>query len=138
MRRARYCAIRRARKLHRVPDRWTGRGPLGGVVSTMEVMRSSLIFVIAGDMLFVEISLIALLRCHFAGAQAVVPVHDDGGVTRTAPLAALYARDAFLREGSALLENGQAAIHAALDRLVVRYVPMTQSWMLRNINTPTD
>ncbi len=107
-------------------------------MSTMEVMRSSLIFVIAGDMLFVEISLIALLRCHFAGAQAVVPVHDDGGVTRTAPLAALYARDAFLREGSALLENGQAAIHAALDRLVVRYVPMTQSWMLRNINTPTD
>ncbi len=121
-----------------VPDRWPDRGPLGGMLSTMEVMRSPLVFAIAGDMPFVDISLVTLLLSQHTGEDAVVPVYDDAGTQRTAPLAALYDRATFLREGIALLERGQAAVHCVLDRLAVRYVPMQDARMLRNINTAAD
>lgn len=121
-----------------VADRWPDRGPLGGILSTMEVMQSPLVFVIAGDMPFVDISLVISLHSQHTGEDAVVPVSDDEGTARTSPLAAIYARPAFLREGTALLERGEFAMRRLLDRLRVRYVPMLDAGMLRNINTLAD
>jgi len=90
-----------------VVDHWPGSGPLGGMLTAMEVMQSPLVFAIAGDMPFVDVSLVHLLYSQYAGEEAVVPLHDDDGVARTSPLAALYDPPHFCAKGMPCLRGGK-------------------------------
>jgi molybdopterin-guanine dinucleotide biosynthesis protein A len=67
-----------------------------------------------------------------------VPVHGVGDARRREPLAALYERDAFLREGRIVFGQGRGALVAVLERLRVRYVEFAASDTFANVNTAAD
>jgi molybdopterin-guanine dinucleotide biosynthesis protein A len=123
-----------------VVDKWPGRGPLGGLVSTMEAMNTPRVFAVAGDLPFVERSLIDRLAAAWqAEDEAVVPVHERDGRKQLEPLAALYDRKAFLREATPMLEQTDASLHATVARLRAREYPIDEDdQIFTNVNTPAD
>lgn len=117
-----------------VIDRWPHRGPLGGLLSACGELDARYVFVVAGDAPHVTAEVLASLHARRAdGDEAIVPVHSG---TRE-PLAAIYDREAVLREGFDVLHDGNASMHALLDRLVVCEVPLAPAFF-SNINTAAD
>ncbi|HEY4440225.1 MAG TPA: molybdenum cofactor guanylyltransferase [Candidatus Elarobacter sp.] len=130
-----------ARELGDVPqvvDRWPLRGPLSGLLSTMSEMRSEWVFAVAGDAPFVDAAFVASLAAHAApDVEAIVPTHDAAN-RRIEPLAALYRREAYLREGTPVLLGGNGALRMVVDRLKTRYVPVADERIFANVNTPAE
>jgi molybdopterin-guanine dinucleotide biosynthesis protein A len=121
-----------------VVDRWPLRGPLSGLLSTLSEMRSEWVFAIAGDAPFVDAAFIDRLEAHVTPQyDAIVPMHDKN-TKRIEPLAALYRRDAFLREGMPVLLGGDGALRLVIDRLRARFVPVRDDRAFANVNTPDD
>lgn len=124
-----------------VVDRWPGRGPLGGLVSTMELMNTPLVFAVAGDAPFVDKAFIDRVADAWQpGDEAVVPAHPNKARKRLEPLAALYDRAAFLREATKALGSGDESLHAAVERLHVRELTVKpgEERIFTNVNTPAD
>jgi len=122
-----------------VVDRWSQRGPLGGMISTMTRMRSRWVYVSAGDTPFVNAAFVASLAAERRpGDEAVVPVHDVEGKALLEPLAALYDRLAFLREGVGILRSGRGALRLVIERLAARRVPAADPRVFTNVNTLTE
>ena len=121
-----------------VIDRWSLRGPLAGLVSTMGMMPTPWIFAVAGDAPFVTSAFIDELATHVGDDRdAIVPKHVDGR-ERIEPLAALYRRDAFVREGIGVLRSGEGMLRLVLDRLRTAYVEVRDPRIFANVNTPQD
>ncbi len=121
-----------------VVDRWPLRGPLSGLLSTMGAMSTEWVFACAGDAPFVDAAFVDRLAAHAAPElDAVVPAHADDA-RRIEPLAALYRREAFLREGLPVLRGGQGALRLVIDRLRTKFVPVPDPRALANVNTPQD
>jgi molybdopterin-guanine dinucleotide biosynthesis protein A len=121
-----------------VRDRWPLRGPLSGLLSTLSEIRTEWVFAVAGDAPLVNAAFIDRLE-RFASPQydAIVPRHeDDDG--RIEPLAALYRREAFLREGLPVLLGGRGALRLVLERLRTLYLPVRDEQAFANVNTPDD
>jgi molybdopterin-guanine dinucleotide biosynthesis protein A len=115
-----------------VIDRWPGSGPLAALVSALDAIRAPRVFVLAGDEPRADEHLAATLAQSWRdGDDAVVPEHDDG----IEPLAALYDCGAIRREGYAALRERRTSMHAFLERLSVRRVPVSGSFFT-NLNTP--
>jgi len=124
-----------------VVDRWPGRGPLGGLVSTMEVMETPLVFAVAGDAPFIDSAFIDRLADAWkAGDEAVVPAHPGKTRKHLEPLAALYDRTAFIREGTKALGSGNESLHATVMRMRIREFPVNREdeRLFTNVNTPAD
>ena len=124
-----------------VVDRWPGRGPLGGLVSTMEVMETPLVFAVAGDAPFIDSAFIDRLADAWkAGDEAVIPAHPGKARKRLEPLAALYDRTAFLREGMKALGSGDESLHATVEKMRVREFPIghEDERLFTNVNTAAD
>jgi molybdopterin-guanine dinucleotide biosynthesis protein A len=124
-----------------VVDRVEARGPLAGMLTALPRMRSPFVFAVAGDAPFVDASLARRLSDAWrTGDEAVVPRHlDANGEAHDEPLAALYDRDAFVREGVTVFETGRGSMHAVLERLRTRFVRSDEDRALfTNVNTPTD
>jgi molybdopterin-guanine dinucleotide biosynthesis protein A len=121
-----------------VVDRWPQRGPLSGLLSTFSEMRAPWVFAVAGDAPFIDAAFIDRLATSIVlGYEAVVPIHGDER-RRLEPLAALYEREAFLREGLPLLLGGEGALRAVIDRLRACFVPVDDARVFENVNTPDD
>jgi molybdopterin-guanine dinucleotide biosynthesis protein A len=121
-----------------VVDRWPLRGPLSGLLSTLSEMRSEWVFAVAGDAPFVDAAFIDSLEAAIGPQyEAIVPMHDDAK-QRIEPLAALYRREAFLREGMPVLLGGEGALRLVIDRLKARFVPVREERVFENVNTPAD
>ncbi|MGD1066089.1 MAG: molybdenum cofactor guanylyltransferase [Vulcanimicrobiaceae bacterium] len=121
-----------------VVDRWPKRGPLSGLLSTMNEMRSEWVFAVAGDAPFVDAPFVDTLAAEIRpDLEAIVPVHADERA-RIEPLAALYHREAFLREGMPILLGGDGALRLVIDRLRTNFVPIGDPTVLTNVNTPAD
>lgn len=117
-----------------VVDRWPDRGPLGGLLSAAYEIDAARIFALAGDAPLVSAEIIDALRTAWRdGDEAVVPEHDG----RLEPLAALYDREALLREAWDTLHGEDRSMHAFLSRLRVRRVPL-DARAFANINTSAD
>ncbi len=117
-----------------IVDRWPGRGPLAGLLSACSELTSPWIFAVAGDAPHVTpLVLQTLLEARQDHDEAVVSEH--GGLLE--PLASLYRREALEREGQDVLHGGNASMHALIDRLKLRRVPMPADYFL-NINTAAD
>ena len=117
-----------------IVDEAPARGPLSALAHAFLAISTPWVFVVAADAPFVDGTLLATLREERRpGDEAIVPVH-----TRGEPLAALYARDAFLRAASETLNEGRTSMHAALDLLRVRFVPFVDTHMFSNVNTPAE
>lgn len=122
-----------------VIDRWAGRGPLAGLLSTMSVATTRWVFACAGDAPHVDAAFIDRLAARReAGDEAVVPRRARGGGTAIEPLAALYDRLAFLREGLPVLRAGDGALRLVIERLRARYVDVDDDVVFANINTPAE
>ena len=95
-------------------------------------------FALAGDAPFVDAAFVDRLEA-LVGPQydAIVPMHDENA-KRIEPLAALYRRDAFLREGLPVLLGGEGKMRLVIDRLRTRFVPVKDERAFANVNTPDD
>jgi molybdenum cofactor guanylyltransferase len=121
-----------------VVDRWPLRGPLSGLLSTLSEMRAEWVFAVAGDAPLVDAAFADRLEAHVAPEyDAIVPMHDENA-KRIEPLAALYRREAFLREGMPVLLGGEGALRLVIDRLRTRFVPVKDEIAFANVNTPED
>jgi molybdopterin-guanine dinucleotide biosynthesis protein A len=121
-----------------VVDRWPMRGPLSGLLSTFSAMRAEWVFAVAGDAPFVDAAFVDRLESHATPQyDAIVPMHEDRG-SRIEPLAALYRREAFLREGMPVLLGGDGALRLVIDRLRTRFIPVRDERAFANVNTPDD
>jgi molybdopterin-guanine dinucleotide biosynthesis protein A len=122
-----------------IVDRWPLRGPLSGLLSTMSELRTAYAFAVAGDAPFIDAAFIDRLDAHReAGDEAIVPYRVVDGTRRIEPLAAIYAREAFVREGLPVLLAGNGALRAVIDRLRTRYVAIDDERVFANVNTPAD
>jgi molybdopterin-guanine dinucleotide biosynthesis protein A len=124
-----------------VVDRWPQRGPLSGLLSAMNVMHAPWAFAVAGDAPFVDAAFIDRLEALIEpGDEAIVPRRTRDGKTHVEPLAALYLRDAFVREGLPILSGGNGAMHAVVERLNARYVEIgaADENIFTNVNTPAE
>lgn len=121
-----------------VVDRWPLRGPLSGLISTLSEMRAEWVFALAGDSPFVDAAFVDELEPYAtADYDAVVPMHGDD-TKDIEPLAALYRREAFVREGLPVLLGGDGALRLVIDRLRVRWHPVRDERPFANVNTPDD
>lgn len=117
-----------------VVDRWPDRGPLGGLLSAAYATSATRIFALAGDAPLVTADIVLTLRNEWQdGDEAVVPEHDG----QVQPLAALYDRQALLREAWDVLRSDDRSMHALLARLRVRRVTCDAA-VFANINTSAD
>ncbi|HZX68757.1 MAG TPA: NTP transferase domain-containing protein, partial [Candidatus Elarobacter sp.] len=111
---------------------------LSGLLSTFSEMRAPWVFAVAGDAPFIDAAFIDRLAASIVpGYEAVVPIHGDER-RRLEPLAALYEREAFLREGLPVLLGGEGALRAVIDRLRACFVPVDDACVFENVNTPDD
>jgi molybdopterin-guanine dinucleotide biosynthesis protein A len=123
----------------RIADRWPLRGPLSGLLSTMSELRTPYVFAVAGDAPFVDAAFIDRLEAELQpDDEAVVPTRTMRGTDQIEPLAAIYAREAFLREGLPVLLGGNGALRAVIDRLRTRFVRIVDERIFANVNTPDD
>jgi glutamate-1-semialdehyde 2,1-aminomutase len=123
-----------------VVDRSPGNGPLGGMLSAFAEMHARYVFAVAGDAPLVEADFARrLAAARQAGDEAVVPRYLEREVWRIEPLAALYDRIAFLREGVAAFAQEEYALHRVVARLRTRYVSFgSGAPEFTNVNTPED
>jgi len=118
-----------------------GAGPLAGIHAALAATAGHAgVVCVAGDMPFVAPALLALLRDHAPGADAVVP--RTGG--RPEPLLARWGRGC-LPVVDAQLAAGERAVHAIFD--LVRTTWLEESALraadpglrsFTNVNTPED
>ncbi|HZO94037.1 MAG TPA: molybdenum cofactor guanylyltransferase [Candidatus Baltobacteraceae bacterium] len=131
-------ALDRALDVPRVVDRWPLRGPLSGLLSAMSEMRAEWVFAVAGDAPLIDAAFVDELASHVAPHyDAIVPIHA-GERRRIEPLAALYRREAFVREGLPVLLGGDGALRLVIDRLRTKFVPVRDERAFVNVNTPDD
>jgi molybdopterin-guanine dinucleotide biosynthesis protein A len=117
-----------------IVDRWPERGPLGGLLSACASLPARRIFAVAGDAPHVTPDVLhALVRAWEDRDEAAVPECDG----RLQPLVSLYDREALLREARQVLDWGNSSMHALVDRLRVRRIPLAAHYF-HNINTPAD
>jgi len=122
-----------------VVDRWPMRGPLSGLLSTMSEARTPWVFAVAGDAPFVDAAFIDALEARIEpGDEAIVPRRSRDGKPAIEPLAALYERDAFLREGLPVLSGGHGKLEMVVDRLKTRFVDIDDDRIFANVNTPDE
>jgi molybdopterin-guanine dinucleotide biosynthesis protein A len=122
-----------------VVDRWPMRGPLSGLLSTMSEIHTPWVFAVAGDAPFVDAAFIDSLEARIEpGDEAIVPRRMRDGKPGFEPLAALYDRVAFLREGLPLLSGGHGKLGMVIDRLKTRFVDITDDRIFANVNTAAD
>lgn len=122
-----------------VVDRWPLRGPLSGLLSTMGEMRAPWAFAVAGDAPFVDAAFIDRLEAAIQpGDEAIVPRRMRDGAPQIEPLAALYLRSAFVREGLPLLSGGNFSMHGVIESLNARFVDVEEENVFANVNTPDD
>jgi molybdopterin-guanine dinucleotide biosynthesis protein A len=122
-----------------VVDRWPLRGPLSGLLSTMSAIDTPWVFAVAGDAPFVDAAFVDALEQKIEdGDEAIVPRHVRDGRTQIEPLAAIYARRAFLREGLPVLLSGNGALRMVIERLRTRYVDVADERVFANVNTPAE
>ena len=115
-------------------DRWPGGGPLRALFSACETLPYARVFALAGDEPNVGADLLkSLAQAWRPGDDAVIPRHDR----RIEPLAALYLREAVVRETPAVLVSGIASMRALIARLRPRFVSVAGTFFA-NVNTPAD
>ena len=122
-----------------VVDRWPMRGPLSGLLSTMSEARTPWVFAVAGDAPFVDAAFIDALEARIEpGDEAIVPRRTRDGKPGIEPLAALYERDAFLREGLPVLSGGHGKLGMVIERLKTHFVDIDDDRIFANVNTPDE
>ena len=120
----------------RVPDVYPGEGPLGGILTALQVSKADWNLIVACDMPRLSAGFLRQLldAADHCGGDALVPADPSG---RLEPLCAVYHRRS--RQGLyASFARGVRKIAEAL--LEVRWVawPIPELSYFQNVNTPED
>ena len=113
-------------------DRTPFGGPLAALVHAFENVREPRVFVVAGDMPFVQAETLSEILKHWkSGDEAVVALERTD---KPQPLLALYDRAAFVRAAASLplVSNG---VKDVLPHLRWRGVALREPSVMTNINT---
>jgi molybdopterin-guanine dinucleotide biosynthesis protein A len=122
-----------------ITDRWPRRGPLAGILSVMASVPERWVAVVAGDLPFIGLDIVEqLARERAENLDAIVCRHTVGGLSAIEPLVAVYAREAFLREGMQLFAAGHGSPRPVIERLRTIYVDVDDEVRFANVNTPGD
>lgn len=122
-----------------VPDRLAQRGPLGALEALWARVAVPHLLVVAVDMPFLAVGLLAELRARCTPAAGVVPTIDG----RPEPLAAIYPRRCAERL-PALLRTGRGAMRDLIEPAVaageLQLWPVPAEWVpaFANWNRPED
>lgn len=121
--------------LRPVPDRFPGEGPLGGLVSGLDAVRTEVAVVLACDLVAVDAATVRRLLHALAtsGADVVVPV--VGG--RTQVLAAAWSQQAVPALATAF-DRGERAPRRALGELRVHELRGLPPGSLADVDSPGD
>jgi molybdopterin-guanine dinucleotide biosynthesis protein A len=125
----------RALGLDARPDPRQGNGPLGGLVTAMELAVDPVLVVLATDLAWLPAEVVtALVERLGDDLAADVAVADTG---RREPLCAAWRIDECRDELAAAYLAGERAVHVAMERLSVADVPVAVEH-LGNANHPED
>lgn len=123
-----------------VPETHRGKGPLGGLLSGLELSGSEENFVLACDMPFVRREAIQFILENLRGHQVAVPMTPAG----LEPLHAAYHPDC-IEVMSRQLSGGNLKVTDFFEHLDVNYIPLEEMQrfdptlrLLLNINSPRD
>lgn len=117
-----------------IRDEHSGRGPLEGLTSALRASRTEYNFVVAVDIPTIDMALVERMRQHLDHVSAVIPVFIDG---RQEPLFAFYNKRC-IPIFRAAMDEGEFAIHRALERCPVHFFPMKNERPLKNLNRAED
>lgn len=117
-----------------IPDKTAGRGPLMGIASALKASASDVNFVIACDIPQVDIGFVRTMLRKSWGFDAVVPTT---GPSRHEPLFAVY-RKSMLAAIENALSSGKNRVIDALSRCRIKFIDLTGTQPLKNLNTMND
>jgi molybdopterin-guanine dinucleotide biosynthesis protein A len=124
-----------------VPDEWPGEGPLGAIITALRhTSGSATTVVVACDLPWLTADVVNAIIdvAHRPDVDVAIATTqlDAGAPVRDEPMCACWSRSA---ESSLVIrfDAGERAVHAVLDGLRVRRVPVP-ALPLRNVNVPGD
>lgn len=124
-----------------VPDRWPSEGPLGGLVTALEMFPDDRLLLLAGDYPLLQVGLAARLLEGLEGYDGSVAVDQE----QRHPLVAAYDSERCADVALTLFEAGERSMAALLDRISVRLVDAAvidpadvHDLSLSNVNTRED
>ncbi|MBV8196679.1 MAG: molybdenum cofactor guanylyltransferase [Candidatus Eremiobacteraeota bacterium] len=115
-------------------DRLPYRGPLFALRDACRALRCDYVFAAAADLPAIDSDVVQqIVQAWQPGDDGVVPVHDAS----IEPLAAIYRRRAILAAWPGLRRDGLRSMHALVERLATRFVPLPARYFV-NVNRPSD
>lgn len=112
-----------------VPDEVTGQGPLMGIASALRASTNELNFVVACDIVQIELRLVRRMLAESQDADLVIPTTGDG---KYEPLFAVYRKSALLAIDEALRAD-RRKISDVFARCRVKHIELETELM--NLNT---
>jgi molybdopterin-guanine dinucleotide biosynthesis protein A len=116
-----------------VPDIIPDRGPLMGLLSTLQASESELNWITTCDMPEPNLTFVRKMIRMIGDYDAVVPVDSDGWKQ---PLIGLYRKDV-VRAIEKQMAADKWSIRDLISTIRVEYIPLTSGWY-RNLNTQKD
>ena len=122
-----------------VEDMYPNLGPVGGIYSALRGCRSEYLLVVSCDMpLFKKELWQYMITFVDSSYDAFALVTRD---KRVQPLCSIYSVNA-MHILEKQIRHGQYCLHAALDKMLVRYIPLQYSNfhddIVKNVNTPDE
>jgi molybdopterin-guanine dinucleotide biosynthesis protein A len=123
-----------------VPDNQPGCGPLGGLLSCLDRMKTDILLACAVDLPLVEAEGLSRLVSRASASRGIVYQNSDGWFE---PLLAVYPRSITTLAKQQIADSRfslQALLSAAVETglMGVQPLPRSQRMRLMNINTPED
>ena len=117
-----------------VPDKALNQGPLMAIASTLQASDNQINFVLACDIIDVDIELIKKMLVFAEDFDAVVPRTADG---KFEPLFAIYRKN-LLAPMNEALDSGIRKIDKLYDSFKLKYVDLKPGHKTINLNTKDD
>jgi molybdopterin-guanine dinucleotide biosynthesis protein A len=117
-----------------VADNFKDIGPMAGLEACLRYSKTQVNLVAPCDSPFLNINLFREILKNIEGHEATVPILKDGKVE---PLAGCYSKEA-LPAIIQQIEKGDYKLQNLLKAINTKYIAITDTNCLANINTPQD
>jgi len=118
-----------------IKDKTPDKGPLMGILSTLEVSAYEKNFITACDIPEININLVHRMLTVANDYDVVVPIHDNKFIE---PLFAVYSKNVLCELKKILYDSKERRIRTLFDRVNTLYYPIDDASWYKNINTKDD
>lgn len=116
-----------------VEDEYKDIGPIGGIYSSLKIIKNDRAIVIAADMPFINSDIVnTLVEIDFKG-DALIPIVNG----KEQPLCGVYKRSSLEKIHNEILKENYK-MKEILKKLEVTYIMINDSKVMTNINTPEE